>query len=316
MSDIFSICVFLFPFFWFLDQYKAIGYVPILSGSSLIDDMYNISYGSLYGYGVILTFCCLFSWSHLFSIKRKFDFISVILLIFVGFSFFSMMFDGRRIYILIFIAALLVFELVRSGNRNILTLFGRFGGAMLCLYIIMLYVRQGGRIVSYIDPAQTLSKVGVEYRDFAYVVTHLMPGSLSNYSWFGSSVGGALNWGVLALLGFNKGELVLSGSAYQLSHIFNSDFGIRIGLFGELWLEYGLGGGLIAFVLGFIFVWISSFVYKSITLYSRVSFSIVFGIAIFSFVGQSSAITGYWSLLAYLSLFWFLLDLFRNEKCK
>ena len=312
---VFAAGVFIFPIIWLADEYLALGYLPILSGASIINDMYELSYGKLYGYGVILAFCALFMWSKQLETGRGKDQLLLSMLLIGGmiFTVLAMVFDGRRVFLLIFIGGLLVFELVRNKGRNIWPMLGKFGLTLVVSYVALLYVRQGGRLISAADAAQTLSKVGVEYRDYAYIVTHLNPGSLQGYSWLGSAIGGFLNWVLLALVGLSKNELVYSGSAYQLSAVFQSNFGIRVGLFAELWLQFGLWGVIIATLTGLFFVWLSRLVYTSSSEVGRILSSIAFGVAIFSFVGQSSAITGYWSLLIYFWFAWWFLDLFSDK---
>lgn len=316
INTVFAVCVFIFPFVWLVDEYLSLGYLPILSGTSIINDMYELSYGKLYGYGVVLAFCALFMWSKQLEVKKGKEqlLLSMLLLGGIIFTVFSMIFDGRRVFLLIFISGLLVFELVRNNGKNIWPMLLKFGFALVIAYVALLYVRQGGHLISAADAAQTLSKVGVEYRDYAYIVTHLNPGSLNGYSWLGSAIGGFLNWVLLALVGFSKNELVYSGSAYQLSAVFQSDFGIRVGLFAELWLQFGLLGLLIAPLVGLLFIWLSKLVYCSKTEVGRILSSIAFGVAVFSFVGQSSAITGYWSLLIYFGCAWWFLDRFSLDK--
>lgn len=309
LNSIFYIGACLFPTVWIIDELLVLRRIPILSGESIIEDIYAIQYGRLYGYGILLGVAALLMWSKI----RQTTWLGRSALIFgLLIATFAMVFDGRRVFLLTFLGALLAFELSCFPERKLWKPIVKFILVLLGVYVLILYARQGGRLITYPDPAQVFSKVGVEYRDFAYVVTHLSPGGLKAYSWLGSAVGGFGNWLLLALFGFNKNELVFSGSAYQLGIFYKSAFGIRVGLIAEIWMQYGILGALFCFPVAALYVWIASLVEYSKSEVGRVFASMAFGVALLSFVGQASAITGYWSLIIYLAVVWLFLDQFNK----
>ncbi|MEA1989587.1 MAG: hypothetical protein U9N57_10345 [Pseudomonadota bacterium] len=311
-DSVFMIGSVIFPFVWILDQYHALGYIPIFSGSSIIEDMYSVSYGKLYGYGVLLGVPALLIWSKL-TTKPAF-FLKILLVSILLFILFVMLFDGRRIFLLVFIGGLLAFEMARdAGSFNWKKLI-IISFIVLFMYVLILFVRQGGELIDEFTAHDIFSKVGVEYRDFSYVVTHVEPAALSGYDWLLSGVGGFFNQFLLAIVGIDKNALIFSGSAYQLAlSVFNSSFGIRIGLLPELWLDYGLYSYLVVVLIGVFFVFITSLVLKSRNEVSLIIASMIYGVTILSFVGQTSAITGYYSLLLYLWFLWLFLDKFRYK---
>lgn len=309
VDTIFFIFVVVFPALWIADELYALRRIPLLSGQSIVDDIYTTEYGRLYGYGVLLAVCALVYMAKLRDASRTLKFIYGALLLFVAFA---MVFDGRRVFLLIFLGAALSYHMVSSTSYSLLRPVLKIVPVVLLVYVAILYQRQGGELITHFDAAQVFSKVGVEYRDFAYLVTHLKPGDLDGYSWLLSSLGGFGNKYVLFFSGLNKSELVFSGSAYQIGIALNKGAGIRIGLFPEIWLQFGfLGLAFVPLVTG-LFIWISRRVELSKSEVGRAIAATAFGVAILSFVGQSSAITGYWSLLIYLYLAWRFLELFRN----
>lgn len=311
-NTIFFIGCMLFPFVWFADELYALRRIPILTGESILDDMYTANYGKLYGYGVLLTMSALLAWSKIIDTKNllaKGIFVFVLLA-----TIFFMVFDGRRVFALVFLFSLLAFEISRSPEKSIWKKTLPFTAILGALYLVVLYFRQGGMFAASNSLAVKFSQIGVEYRDFALLVTKIAPGSLPGYDWFGSAIGGFANWLFLALIGLNKNELVFGGSAYQIALELRSNFGIRIGLLAEIWLDYGLPGAAIATVIGLLFSVITRTILSTTSEVGRLLACTLYGIGTLSFVGQATAITGYLSLVFYLWLLWAFLELFRVTK--
>lgn len=308
-NSVFLIGCFLFPFIWFADEIYTLRRIPILTGESILDEMYTTNYGRLYGYGVLLAVSALLMWSKQLVVKSNAARICMAFLL--TSSAFIMVFDGRRVFALVFMCAILAFEIVRDTGKGMWRRVSVLVIALIGLYLLVLYFRQGGMFGHSSSPALTFSQVGVEYRDFAFLVTRINPGDLLGYNWFGSAIGGFANWFILGIFGFDKNALVFGGSAYQIALEFRSAFGIRIGLLPEIWLEYDLFGAAIVTLIGVFFAWITRLVEESKTEIGRIFTCVMYGVAILSFVGQTSAITGYMSLLFYLWLVWKFFESFR-----
>jgi hypothetical protein len=300
----------LFPFVWFADEILTLGRVPILTGESIIESMYSLNYGRLYGYGVLLGVSALLMWAKVKTVHSML--LKILLLTCLTLTIFIMVFDGRRIFLLNFLGASAAYAVVTVSDRKIWKNILWIVVLIIGLYMVILYFRQGGAVLKRVDAANIFSQVGVEYRDYAYMYTHHAPGSLSGYNWLGSAVGGFGNQIALALLGFDKNALVFSGSAYQIALVLRSNLGIRIGLLPEAWLQYGILGALTMIPIGVLLVWSSRLVEISASEVGRVLACMMYGILLLSFVGQTSAVTGYLSLLLYLWLLWRFLELFRH----
>lgn len=302
----------IFPFVWFADELIALRRIPILSGESIVDDIYSLNYGRLYGYGVLLGVSALLMWSKRQKTDNKL--LSTVMSALLLCTIFIMVFDGKRIFVLTFFAALIAFEVLAQPDRKFWIKLFWIGVTILGLYIVVLYFRQGGLILRRSDGADMFSKVGVEYRDFVFLHGRYAAGSLPGYNWATSAIGGFGNFILLALFGLNKNELVFGGSAYQIALTLRSSFGIRIGLMPELWLNYGLWGSLIMLPIGVFFVWVSRLAQQSTTEIGRILACLVYGVLMLSFVNQTTAVTGYLSLILYLWLVWLFLDAFRSKK--
>lgn len=310
-NTVFLVGCFLFPLIWFADELYTLRRIPILTGESILDEMYSTNYGRLYGYGVLLAVSALLMWSKQLTAKSNAARMSLAFLL--ASSTFIMVFDGRRVFALVFLCALLAFEVTRDTGKGMWRRVSVLVVTLIGLYLLVLYFRQGGMFGHSSSPALTFSQVGVEYRDFAFLVTRLNPGDLIGYHWFGSAIGGFSNWFILGIFGIEKNALVFGGSAYQIALEFRSAFGIRIGLVPEIWLEYGLYGTTIVTLVGIFFAWISRLVEESKSEIGRIFSCVMYGVVILSFVGQTTAITGYMSLLLYLWLVWQFLELFRTK---
>lgn len=311
-KTVFFVGCMLFPFIWFADEMYALRRIPIFTGESILDEMYTANYGTLYGYGVLLAIPALLAWSKLIDTKNALAKVALIFLILS--TIFFMIFDGRRVFALVFLFSLLAFEISRAPEKGIWKKTLPFALILATLYLAILYFRQGGMFALTNSLAVKFSQIGVEYRDFSLLVTKLIPGSLPGYNWFGSVIGGFGNWFLLALLGFSKNELVFGGSAYQIALALKSNFGIRIGLLAEIWLDYGLNGAVISAFIGILLSIITRAVLMSTTEIGRLLACTLYGIATLSFVGQATAITGYLSLILYLWFIWRFLELFRVKK--
>jgi hypothetical protein len=302
----------IFPFVWIADELIALRRLPILSGESIVDSIYSLSYGRLYGYGVLLGVSALLMWSKRQTTDNKL--LSTVMSALLLCTMFIMVFDGKRIFVLMFFAALIAFEVISQPDRKFWIKLFWIGVTILGLYIVVLYLRQGGLILRRSDGADMFSKVGVEYRDYVFLHSRYAAGSLPGYNWAASAVGGFGNFILLALFGLNKNELVFSGSAYQIALTLRSSFGIRIGLMPELWLNYGLWGSLIMVPIGVFFVWVSRLAQQSTTEIGRILACLVYGVLMLSFVNQTTAVTGYLSLILYLWLVWLFLESFRSKQ--
>ncbi|MBY0444044.1 MAG: hypothetical protein K2Q15_02395 [Burkholderiales bacterium] len=306
-NTLFMATLFVFPFIWLFDQLIAVGGIPpILSGKSIVNEMYTTEYGRLYGYGVILSISALLMWqkkTESSNLMKSTIWIGILI------TLFAMIFDGRRVFLLIFIGSLISFEVVRFGEKNMIKPLVKYGAILIVAYIGLLFARQGGWIFNSAESATIFSAVGVEYRDFAFVVTHFLPGSVPGYSFLGSILGGFGNSLFLSILGLSKNALVFSGSAYQLAILYKSNFGIRVGLFAEIWLEWGWFGLAPLFICSFIFASAVRLVLNTTTQVGRAFSCVIFSVLLLTFVGQASAAAGYFSLLLYLWFVWKFLNL-------
>jgi len=126
------------------------------------------------------------------------------------------------------------------------------------------------------------------------------PGDVPSMTWFTSTAASFINRTFLSLVVFDKDAMILTGGAFTLRQGFDTEFGIRVGLVGELWFAYGWYGLPIATIMGGIVGFLSDYVVQS---KRRIAFLYASSIlaCMWTLVNnQSTAVFGYIAVLLYL----------------
>jgi len=226
----------------------TLGYIPLFSGRSFIEHMYELDYGPLYRFRISFGYAIGTLLLLLSSVKRT-----------------------GRIYVVALLGALVVLGAM-DGKRDTVLAGILLGIVMISkrddqilpreIYIIVpaaivaylsIFILRTGQSLSNFTTTEILGMAGAEYSDFVIFAAMQAPGSIANYSWFKSSLGALLPDLFLSSMGLDKEHLVMQGSAYALQALTRSDFGVRVGLIGELWLAYGPFGLAAAFAFAFLF---------------------------------------------------------------
>jgi hypothetical protein len=296
----------IFPFLWFASVYGTLGYIPVLLTSDITQDIYELDYGPLYGWVLLIVVSMVVVVELLSSARTKgAKFLYGALLVFFGGC---TMMDSKRVSLMIFMMALFAYLIRTRGAR-----FMRPAAiAVVVVPTVLLYVggqilRNGSDSEFFADGAVQLSTVGVEYRDFAYSVDNVEPGEIPDYNWALSTIGSMGNSTLLGAMGINKDELVKQGSAYAWKDFLGRDFGIRTGLVSELYFEYGYLGLFVVFAFGWLTAFVSAKVGKARTKYGLVFMCVVFGLLLLSIVGQSMGTTGSLTVLLYAWVLYLML---------
>jgi len=305
-----------YPLLMFLEAFISLGYIPILSGVGIVEDMYNVNYGSLYSYKSVMLFsillCLHFYRIHSEQASRK-GFIYIILLL--VFLFISL-FDGKRVVFLASLLMMLGYMFKVFGLAYVKKNAFSFGFIACFFYVGTSIVRAGtSDSIQDFNLDTVFYSVGAEFRDFAWTVTNYEPGEIPNYSWTISSLGSFVNGAILKILGYEKATLVSMDSARSWMDIFGIELGIRTGLFSELWFEFGFYGLVLIFVLG---VWVSKL---SAGLYEAKKFKdVAFKLFIYAFIvlsimGQSSLFFGVFITAVYVyAVLWIIQRVFPKNK--
>lgn len=310
--------ILLFPILYFLSIVLATGDVPLFSGRDVSSVMYEVDYGPLHGFGIFIPVACLMIWmaadaarlQTMRQLPAKIFVMSLLLAFLVIGST-----DGRRVLTLFAVMAIILFYLEKAPSLRRIAGGLVFGLLAIVAYIAAAVVRSGRSFGSGFSSAyEPFAAVGVEYRDYVWSHTNLLPEVVrgAGYDWFGSTFASATPGFLLSLMSIDKAALTQSDSARTLMKFFNVELGIRIGLPGELWFAVGWAGIAMFALFGIAVAWLAHraarsahYVYKSIWL-------VGLSIATLSVLGQSTVTFGLILPLVYLAILtWLVESLFR-----
>ena len=287
----------LYPFVFFVIIYTTLGFIPILSGESIVDDMYNLNYGGIYGFKFYVIISILVAIFYSFKGKRL-----LYILLAVVFALISLL-DGKRAVLLVAVVAGLVLYYLHSVK------FSRVRTGLIVLALTGAVVAYAGLAILRTGRDNELNSmtsvinkfpVGVEYADYVYSFEKFTPGSIQGYDFLKSSFGSFMNSAVLTFMGLDKEEMVASGSAYSWMREYNSDLGIRTGIVCELYFDYGYFTLLIVFLLAFWCDYINRMIFATKDLMSFLLLLSVYGFHVLLIVGQATVYFGSLTLIVYL----------------
>lgn len=290
-----SVLLVAFPFLWVLSMYVTLGYVPVLQGYDITDDIYEINYGPLYPYTIVIALSALYFLQGVLNGRfGKLGWLCFILIVLLSFA------DSKRVVAMTVMGGAVPLIFLRYSSdpwRKV-----AIGvAAALSLYVLVSIIRMGWDTERLgIDSITKYMAVGVEFRDFVFSVNNFEPQNVPGYAWFSSGVGSLMNGGLLAIFGYDKTELVQQGSAYVWAHLYGSPFGIRTGLVSELWFAYEKLGFLVIFVFGVLSSVINYRIGFCKSEGAQLVLSGLSGLFLLSIMGQSTGILGSVTVLFYV----------------
>jgi hypothetical protein len=295
------LCAFPILFAW--SMYRALGYFPILQGTDITEEIYELDYGRLYGYAVLLVFSMVLVVDRLIQARSGVQ-RGLFGFALVAFAFICIL-DGKRHTLMLSLvaAAAYLFGSMRARSRRIRpTAVAAFLALGAVLYVVVFVVRQGFQVEQYQLAAFQFSSIGDEYRDFAYSVNEYAPGQIPEYRWFTSALAAGLNSALLAGLGVDKHQEAIHGSAYVWQTLFGSNYGVRTGIVSELYFAYGWVSLPVILAFGMLSGWLGRKLDEVRTRTGLTFVAIVYGILLLSVVGQTTSMTGALSIVLYVYL--------------
>jgi len=289
--------IIFFPFLWVASIYFSLGYIPILRQGNIVDDIYQINYGPFYAYGAI-TIISILRCGQLAmngSIKQR-RIYGLLTLALIALS----MADGKRAFALVGIMGLVGLSFKAYREKTWTKVIPAFLLLIIFVYIGISLIRSDSVDAVRFDAFDRLSLIGVEFRDFVYSVNYLTPGNIANYEWLTSSIASVTNGVFLAVLGYDKTQLVNLDSAHAWATIWGSNFGIRTGIFSELWFAYHYVGLAIIFLYGIVTSWLLARLRDSQSDIGNLFFSAIFGLLVINITNQSTFTFGVLPVFAYV----------------
>ncbi|MBL0711380.1 MAG: oligosaccharide repeat unit polymerase, partial [Colwellia sp.] len=304
-SFIFGIGILIYPYIMFAESFLKIGYIPMLQGGNIVDDMYTINYGKLYNYKIIVLFSILYA-AHILvhsstSIKRT------LYCLILSSYFFISLFDGKRVIFLAGMIILTIYFFKIYGLTFIKRWVGIFFSVLIFVYSSIASLRGGGAR-DFEGIHRFFLAVGVEFKDFAWTVTHFEPFTIPNYSWLASSLGSFINGFFLSIIDIDKNDLVHMDSARAWMDIYGIELGIRTGLISELWFEFGYFGLCVIFLFGIFLTKLTSRIYNEKVLFKFSFYSLLYAYLLMAIMGQSSLLFGVAITAIYLYFAWIIVN--------
>jgi hypothetical protein len=311
---IFSTLILLFPLLMFIESYFTLGYIPILSGVSIIDSMYTESYGKLYGYKSIMLFSIILSVyysTYYKDDKNRALFFKFLTVLYMAIS----LFDGKRVIFICSLLCTFIYMNKVHGSEYIKKKAIYYIAIIFVIYTGISSLRSGGVSTDDVMTLDTFFySVGVEFRDFIWTVTYYEPGEIPGYSWTLSSIGSFVNGSILSMLGVDKNSLVVMDSARSWMHLFDIDLGIRTGLFSELWFEFGGYSVLVSFIFGALISKLNSGIYKASSIKELMFRGFIYSFIFLAVMGQSSLFFGVLITCVYIFIIYNFIDYVMNKK--
>ncbi|KAB7732646.1 hypothetical protein F5984_01440 [Rudanella paleaurantiibacter] len=287
-----------YPFIWIAIIYSNIGFIPLLAGKDITDSMYEIQYGYIYGYGLYNCVSALVVYRKLRMSRALMAKVlwGLILLVVV----LIMSFDSKRLFLLLTILAIMVYEQMTTRSFRInkgMIVAGLFA---LVMYSGLQSVRLGNSDVGKYS-SQGLP-VGVEFREYIRTVNSFGPGDIANYDLLTSTLGQMLNSSLIRLAGFDKTELISQDSATAWMKLFddNNALGIRTGLISEVYFAYDFAGLLLMVLIGYGISALGNALLRAGRFSHLVMLATVYGLTLLTVFGQLSVWGGCLTVLAYL----------------
>lgn len=289
----------LFPFLMFMEMMAVTGGLPLLSGSGFVDTMYQVNYGKLYSYKVVMLFSIILCVALFKTTGNKFK--KTFFLALAIFYLIVSLMDGKRVIFLASLIMIFGYSLKMHGADFLKRSLAKYAIILIAVYLGISTLRSGEVFLARGSSIDHLFYMfGVEFRDFAWTVTRYEPGQIPGYSWTLSSVASLLNSAMLGVFSIDKGSLVQLDSARAWMGLFNIELGIRTGIFSELWFEFGYLGVLLILPLGVLLSKICSDLY-ALTDFTGISYRLyIYSFIFLSIMGQSTVLFGSLITAAYL----------------
>lgn len=312
LHPLIGIMLLAFPIAWLASLYKTLGYIPILQGASIVDDMYNMGYGPLYPYSSCIIISIIYA-AYRAMTERSFAKRCAYTLLAVAFVIISTA-DGKRVLAMAAIGGVIGISFRILQEKTWTRILPAICSAVLFLYVGVLLLRVGDDGGMTSNTYSRLMIVGVEFRDFVYTVNHYKPGEIPDYSWLISSLASMTNGFVLNLMGYDKAYLTSLDSARAWSQIFNINFGIRTGIISELWFAYGLASMGYLVIFGFLTGTCTKLLRSVHGVRGLLIFAAVFGMILLAITGQSTSTLGVLPVFLYLYIAIRLAELVLRRK--
>ncbi|PST84763.1 hypothetical protein C7T94_01150 [Pedobacter yulinensis] len=314
-NRILVVIMLIFPFLLIITLYKSVGFLPILSGASFVDEMYNYNYGPLYGYKFICVYGFLMTICYIKLKKYRSINLALAIVILLITSV-----DGKRFILFICLLAYLPLNdylnrITKPGTKTSYTPLIIVSSVILLVYVSVLAIRLGNNNVNeWIGLFIEKIPFGVEFKDYAYSFEKFNATTIQDYDFWQSNIGAFFNSGLLNFLGYDKEALTHMGSAYVWMKAYNIDFGIRTGIISELYFAHGIFGSAFMVLLAYFVNRTSVRLIRPTSIFNLIQHCILYALYILIINGQATVFFGCLSMMLYVYLLKWIIEPNRNKK--
>ena len=311
-SYTFLLIIFVYPVALFISVFRSVGFLPILSGSSFVDSMYEYNYGPLYGFKFICVYGFLLAVVYFSKGKNK-----LLLAVYILFLIFAISIDGKRLVLLLCLLSFIpIYNWILKQNNKTVSKKTWIIPFILVfiIYILINGIRTGSNVSQLASNLLIKFPFGVEYKDYVHSFNSYKNGSIPGYNFELSAIGSFFNSSLLNMAGENKEALTKMGSAYTWMDLYDTKFGIRTGIISELYFAYGYFTVILMIFLAFVTNKISQRLSNPSSIFNLIQYSILFALIFLLINGQATVFFGCLSMMIYTFIFHKLLHLRASKK--
>lgn len=271
----------------------------ILSGENITGSIYAGGRGPFYAIRIalVLFFAAVPPVYNFLPKTRRPAFLA-----YVALAFFVAILDGKRDMAIMGVLVIMFSFVLQTGGRK----SGRLvvaGFGMIALYGVISQMRNGVEDIAFSGWIGPATIVGVEYRDFTHSINYWPPEYMRtlNFDFVRSNLSMLMNSRVLEALSIDKTALVFMDSARSWQRAYQSEFGIRIGLIGELHYAFGGYAKAAAFAFGAAAALVFRRLYSASGEMARIFLLTISAALTLTIFSQASAFFGYLLTLVYIA---------------
>lgn len=289
--------IIIFPFLLFISIYVSIGFIPIITGESFVDEMYNFDYGPLYGFKFLCVYSFIIALYQLRIKKKKMWLVYIVLL------FFIVSIDGKRFIGLLCLLSFIPVYLYTNKLKGIKTSYMPIVLISISVFFLYIYIsilRVGGDIAESTAVLIDNIPFGVEYKDYVHSYNTFIPMKIRGYNFELSAVGAFFNSSLLETFGYNKESLVHKGSAHVWMNLYDQKFGIRTGIISELYFAYSYLVIPLMVPIAFLTSKVSEKLLSPQSFFNLMQNSILFSLIFLLINGQATVFFGCLTIMVYM----------------
>lgn len=298
-NKIWQLFLLIFPFYFLISQILSWGGIPLFSGESIINRMYEVKGGIAKSFIIVIFFSVQYS---AFKAIINKSFLQRLLWSSAALLFMMISaFDGKRVVLLLSVIGVYQLFIKIKGDMS-RAVFAVLLSFSIIAYVAIHFLRSAS--VADVNLDSFLGLIGVEFMEFAWTVTYYDPGQIPGYSWSASTLASLLNSYMLSLFQIDKQHFIMMDSARSWAALHNTELGIRSGIISELYFEFGYLGLMIISAFGYLFAKLCNLMSKTTSFQNYVFLLSLYSLVFLAIMNQSTMTFGVIPTIVYIWIAW------------